>query len=133
MSSSSSIWPKNRFSKPVLLTLEKLGFVEQEICLKYLCKQGITQEISEKAVRVPFFFPFGTLHCNKSEKFWKVHQDEFTGIFSSYFVGCQRKALKKSASVQLYRAQYDSEDICDFIWKKQLMSKLKMLQVEKAM
>lgn len=40
MSSSSSIWPKNRFFNPVLLTLEKLGFVEQTNCLKHLCKQA---------------------------------------------------------------------------------------------
>lgn len=40
MSSSSSLWPKNRFSDPVLLTLEKLGFVEQKNCLKHLGKQA---------------------------------------------------------------------------------------------
>lgn len=35
------------------------------------------------------------------------------------------EGFEKSVSVQLYTAQYDSEDVCDFIWKKTAMSKLK--------
>lgn len=74
MSSSSSIWPKNRFSNPVLLTLEKLGFIEQTNGLKHLCKQaGNYSGNLRKSSKSSFFSSWNTaINLKNFGKFTKM-------------------------------------------------------------
>lgn len=130
MSSRSSISPKNRFSNLVLLTLEKLGYVEQKNCLKYLSKQAGNYSGNLRKSYKNYFFswkiPINLKILERSLR-W-VYKDIFKLLCWMLEEDFGKNSLSPivQSTVWLWR----------YLWfhlEKTAMSKLKMLQMEKAM